>query len=595
MPIDFYSSPNWAYGAPADRAIDIKTLWKKFYANYDADVNYPMYSGPSAYGFYIVSMHTSSQSVYRSGTNLSGCYPTSWCGPGANVNDTRVLISLNFTSAKRRFEIVQKIVETSLNHDCRVELSSRWVNTETETVDSSMTAPGWATSMEYRRALDGTSGTPGNAIISAKPGISRKLYGFTTASFTTDEGGNYVGYAPGVLIDVNILAAKMQEVYSSMDFSTYDSIDESPEAGPVSHQGGYSGGTLDLWSSDSVGVPDLPTLSSTDIGFVNMYAPQAGDLQELGEEIFPDFDFDDILDPTGNDIVDAVLNASTSFVSALNQLPKMFSVFMNSRLIDYVQDVHIVPFNPTVSGTGPIKLGYRTLNLTCPIVTSDYVSMDLGTINIKEVFAQFLDFQPFTRAKLYLPFVGFVPIEPEYWQNGELGVVYHANVRDGSFMCYVTSSPARVEGMVSSVIGQYAGTACIHIPLTGLNYSSMISGLVGGAAQTMAGIAGGNPAAGAMAALNTAAAAPQVQSSNGYTGSAAFMGVRYPFLLIERTVSHYPEKYQHDKGIPSKITTNLGGASGFVRVGDVDLSGIQANEAEKDEIRRLLADGIYVN
>lgn len=273
----------------------------------------------------------------------------------------------------------------------------------------------------------------------------------------------------------------------------------------------------------------------------------------------------------------------------------MFKMFINSRLIDYVQDCHIVPVAPTTSGSDHIKLGFRSLDTTADVITTEYVDVSLGSISIDEFYTQFIDYQPFTRAKLFLPFIGFVPLEPEYFQSGSIEVKYRFNVYDGSFICGVLASPnANVSQMSSSMIAQYAGTACVHIPLTGLNYSSMVAGLVGGAGAMSHAIAGNNAGAAVAAAINTAVASPQVMSSNAYTSSAAFLGLRYPFLVIERSVSHFPELYQHDVGFPSKITCKLKSAKGFVTVKDADLSGFQATEEEKAEIRKLLASGIYV-
>ena len=106
-------------------------------------------------------------------------------------------------------------------------------------------------------------------------------------------------------------------------------------------------------------------------------------------------------------------------------------------------------------------------------------------------------------------------------------------------------------------------------------------------------ISGGNIAAAATAALNTAASSPQVMSSNAYTASAAFLGQRKPFIIIERSVSHFPENREHDNGLPSKITTTLETASGFTTISDIDLNGVNATDREKDEIRKILASGIY--
>jgi len=97
----------------------------------------------------------------------------------------------------------------------------------------------------------------------------------------------------------------------------------------------------------------------------------------------------------------------------------------------------------------------------------------------------------------------------------------------------------------------------------------------------------------AMSAANIVASGPSVQQSNGYNSTAALMGVRTPYLMIERAVPAFPGKYGHDKGYPSNITTNLGNVVGYTEIEDIDLSGIPLTQGELEELRQLLADGVY--
>lgn len=579
--ITFHGVPAYGWGNGA-RPTDFTSFCRHVYSTWTSS-NYAQESPGTYAGEYRLSIHNLSN-IERSGQNPYGTAPNAAIGPGAYTDYAGTCFTLIYPKANRRFAINVTITENA-SHTFAIVVNSNWYNATTGAVVTDVNYPGWADSATYLNSFLTISGPPCvTAIHHNVPGIG-VCYGIALISFQED-GGSSACRISGRVIDIDAFTAKLQELYPTLDFSEYEVNEVSDEAGPASVTGGYQGGSHDIWTSDSVGVPELPSLSGCDLGFVNMYMPQAGDLIDLGEEIFPDFDWQA---PTGNDVVDAIINVAMT-------IPNIVTMFTNSKLIDYVQDVHIIPVRPVTGGNEYVKLGFRTMTANCAKITSDYVEKDLGKINIKETEGQFMDYLPYTKAKLYLPFVGFVPVEPEYWQNGWLGVVYHFNVRDGSFMAYVTSTPTRVDGMVDHVIGQYSGNACIHIPITGLNYSSMVSGIIGGAAATMVGAASSNPAAAAMAALNTAAAAPQVQYSNSYNGSAAFMGSRVPFLMIERTVSHYPEKYAHDKGIPSRITTNLGAAKGFVTVKDVDLNvpGFRASKEEKDEIRKLLSEGIYV-
>lgn len=323
-------------------------------------------------------------------------------------------------------------------------------------------------------------------------------------------------------------------------------------------------------TSDLVNIPGNPLIGVTSAGFINVYNPAINALQGLGDILFPNV-------ASATDVIEAIL--------------KLCETLANQNLINYVIDCHVIPVQPQIGTNANIKVGFRDTGISVPRVTNDYIDATCGSLNIREYFGGFQDFLA-TRSKLYLPFIGFVDVRPEFWQGGTLSVDYKFNVIDGSFMCYVRSVSSKSQ-LNGSVIAQYAGNACLHFPLTGVNYSQMVSGIVG-AAVTMAS-GGGSTAVlgGALSAANTVAAGGNVQQSNGYSSTAALMGVRTPFLLIERAVPAYSAKYAHDKGFPTNIATLLSNVTGYTEILDIDLTGLPFTADELNELRQLLAEGVY--
>lgn len=323
-------------------------------------------------------------------------------------------------------------------------------------------------------------------------------------------------------------------------------------------------------TSDDIGLPPVPDVGVTTAGFINVYKVTLNALMGLGDILFPNV-------ASATDIVDAVY--------------KLCQTLANQNLINYVIDCHVLPVTPTTGSNANIKVGYRDTGISAAKVTSDYVDVSCGTLNIQEYFGGFADYLA-TKSKIYLPFVGFVDTKPEYWQSGVIGVDYRFNIIDGSFMVYIrsTSSKSQLSG---TVIAQYAGNACMHFPLTGVNYSNMVSGIVGAviAPATKGAISPGLEKA--LSATNTLAQGGDVQQSNGYNSTAALLGVRKPYLVIERAVPAYAGNYRHDKGYPSNITAVLSSVTGFTTISDIDLSGIPFTSGELDELRQLLSDGVY--
>lgn len=329
-------------------------------------------------------------------------------------------------------------------------------------------------------------------------------------------------------------------------------------------------------TSDTITIPGNPLIGVSNAGWVHVYNPSAGGLTNFGAWLFPNPELPSGADPT----------------EIVNYLLLLCQTLANSRLIDYVLDCHIIPVSPQVTAAADIKVGGRTaVGISAPVVTNDYIDATCGSLNIQEYFGGFQDYLC-TKSKLYLPFVGFVDVLPEYWQAGTISVDYKFNVIDGSFMCYVRSASSK-STLNGSIIAQYSGNACVHVPITGINYANMVSGIVG-AAMAVEGAKSPTAILGqAYSAANSIVSGGDMVQSNGYSSAASMMGVRYPYLLIERPVPSYAGIYAHDKGFPANISTLLSNVSGYTVIDDIDLSGIPLMEVELNELRTLLKEGVY--
>lgn len=326
-------------------------------------------------------------------------------------------------------------------------------------------------------------------------------------------------------------------------------------------------------TSDYIGLPSSPTIGVSNAGFVHVYKPGVAALQNMGAYIFPNPTF-----PTDPTDIPGYLMA-------------LVLTLTNSRLIDYIIDCHLIPVTPTFGTSESIKVGGTTIPISVPVVTSDYVDVSCGNLYIPQWFNSFADFLA-TKSKIYLPFIGFVDLTPEYWQAGTIWVDYKFNVIDGSFMCYIRSTSSK-SALRSSVIAQYSGNACMHFPMTGINYANMVSGVVGAAVAIESAKTPTQALGNIYSAANSILAGGDMKQSNGYNSTASILGVRTPYILIERADPAYPTNYKHDKGYPSNITRPLSGISGFTTIEDIDLTGVPLTQVEIDELRGLLKEGVY--
>lgn len=416
------------------------------------------------------------------------------------------------------------------------------------------------------------------------------------AAGTITTGGR-LGYGCGIIYSTidkntsnivqcegNIFVASETGFKAVMDGTMPQEQEIDPDLGPESEPGGYgptpsgggiggSGGpepTFDF-TSDPIDISPLPP-GISELGFVNIYKCASGALNLLGATLFPD------------------VSSATDVMTAITA---MSDAIWNSKLIDYVISIHMVPADVPAGSDEDIKIGTRTLTgIKGARVQSDYVEVDLGTLKVDELYTNFNDYH--TRARLFLPFYGFVEIKPEYWQSATLHVIYRINVVDGSFIAFVKSKINRHQPVMESLVGQYSGSACIHCPASGVSYASMFGGIASNAAGMAVSVASGNVAGVASSALNVAGASQgNMEHGGSYNASASIMGHRYPYLIIERPVSQFPTNYGHEVGYPLWVTKTLSTCSGLTVCKDPVLNFGCPEEVGK-AIKAALQEGVIL-
>lgn len=364
-------------------------------------------------------------------------------------------------------------------------------------------------------------------------------------------------------------------------------------ADPGSGSTGGSGGpapTFDGTSDTWVDTPVKPGVLS--FGLLNLYKCDNGALNLLGSTLFPSISKPPAPPQTG--VTDWVKWSGEVAQWIGDIIFSLSDSIWNKDLIDYIVSVHLIPVDVTGGDMEDIKIGPRTLTgILCRPITEDVIEFDCGTVHVDEYYTNAVDYM--TRCRVFIPFFGFVTIKPEYWQSADISLKYLWNVMDGSFIAKLYSTVTRHQVPFTSMIGQYSGCACVHLPLSGANYANMFSQLTGAAAGVAMAAGSGNVAVAATSALamTGASTAGDMQSSNAYNASSAFYGHATPYLIIERPISHFSTRYVSEQGLPLIMTKRIGDCHGLTICNNPVLN-FACSDEEAEEIKAALREGVIV-
>ncbi len=266
-----------------------------------------------------------------------------------------------------------------------------------------------------------------------------------------------------------------------------------------------------------------------------------------------------------------------------------------------------------------------------PVYTYAYASWAVAAQNhhsevfyVEPFFNSFLDFEPYTKIQLRLPFIGTVPIPTSAVMGGYIMVNYILDNRNGNCVAQVYAISMRNHQTDDAnggiLIGQWSGNCALSMALTGNSMGSQeVVGAIKGFASNAVGTiiqdnssnqtspVGGLVSAGVNAGLDILTARHEPRLFGTLNSSAGPLTDLTCRLIVTRPVDVTPGSYKvidgvrvfsadgllEQKGLAAYSGGTVGQYSGITQgyvLGNID----GATEGEIKEIRRLFAEGVNI-
>lgn len=344
--------------------------------------------------------------------------------------------------------------------------------------------------------------------------------------------------------------------------SDYTPPDPYNNGGNTTNNGGggtFGGGnTIFGGASDSIDIPPLPTASASSAGFITLFNPSLSQLNNLANYMWSD-------------------------LFSLDTFKKIFADPM-----DCILGLSIVPVKPASAGTSTVKIGNVSTDVSMNKTSSQYVSVDCGTIDVKEYWGAYLDYAPYTQCEIYLPYVGTKQISVDDVMNKAVHVVYHVDILSGACNAYVKCG--------NSVLYTFVGQCSSSIPISGNDWTNVLNGAISVAGKIGLAMATGGATA-LMSGLGAASSIissskPTVERSGAMSSTGGLLGIQKPYLILTRPKQALPENQNKYTGYPSFITMALSDCVGYTEIDSVHLENMSCTDEEAQEIENLLKSGV---
>lgn len=376
-------------------------------------------------------------------------------------------------------------------------------------------------------------------------------------------------------------------------------------------------------------VPDVPfpTISpnasetpvpSGDPGFVQVYHPSPSELISFGRWLWVTY-ADATIDKIWNNPFDGVIGC------------------------------HELYATPTDGGYTTIRCGFLDSGISSQLVRIRYSTINCGSMVIPEYWSNYLDYSPYSKAYIYLPFIGIQELDVDDIVGASVNVCYHIDAYNGSCIAQITCAK---DGYTNTLY-QFSGNCAVEYPLSGGSQAAikaammtgdayqaaantaanatMWGGIGSGLASAVGGVAGGvatgltgNVAGGISHGISGIASGVSqaiggyassvgqraygqaqhtasmlsgksiVQHSGNFGASYGAMGIKKPYIFIRRPIQKVVNNYNVLYGYPAHKQVIIGNCEGFLRCREVHVVSPLATDSEKAIIEQLLTTGVYV-
>lgn len=314
--------------------------------------------------------------------------------------------------------------------------------------------------------------------------------------------------------------------------------------------------------TDTPTIPTIPTSSGvSDSGMVALYNPTKAQLRAFSAWLWSMTD---------------------------DMIKKLFQDPMQAII-----GLHMIYASPDTLGSSTIVVGKIDSEKPSNYI-GQYTTINCGTIKINPYFKTVHDYIS-TSIQIYLPFIGIINLDTADVMDKSMQVIYKIDWLSGACLAYINLKKGNGSFYTAYT---FSGNCSVEFPITGASYSSITSSVIVAAGSIAASLVTKNPhVAGTAITATTGAIAGSnvnITRSGNISGNAGAMGIKKPYLIINRNIPIDASNRGHYEGMPQRLTATLKSQSGFTRVFKVNLDGLACTEIEKDRILEQLKEGVFI-
>lgn len=277
--------------------------------------------------------------------------------------------------------------------------------------------------------------------------------------------------------------------------------------------------------------------------------------------------------------------------------------------IQYVVDLQIIPdfFDDYLitHSASSIKFGKTDVQLPASEIDYSISIIKLGSVSLTRKYNNFLDYEPYTKVKLYVPFCGTCNLPTDKILDNTINVWLFYDYITGNCTCGIYVGESLITTMTGNVYCPVPLTQDISVQKTNLQQVAMLSTAGGvitsaatGAALGSVPVAIGGAMMSALSYEKNMLDIKQKADTEVAGGSGNISMFNMPMeccLYYERPDVDIPDNFGSINGFACNKGGRLGDFKGFTSCSEFHLDKILCTKTEKEMIEDLLKKGVILD
>lgn len=261
-------------------------------------------------------------------------------------------------------------------------------------------------------------------------------------------------------------------------------------------------------------------------------------------------------------------------------------LLVNNRPIENIISLKAVIGSASTTGASQaLTLGNveSTVNV---IPCAETIAINVGGITIPKKYNNFLDFEPYTKVQIYLPFYGTAMLNSSLVVGRRIDVSYIIDVITGTAKISIKHA--------NKTLYEYKTTCACDLPLTSSNRASVEMGYISSGLGMGVSLASGN-VIGAVASGISMAQSQFSSSTNGnVSGVVDFHDSRMVTVMVDRPIYSDLKMFNKTHGRVCNLSKTLKNLKGFTKCANSVQLPFNCLDKEREMIIELLTSGVIL-